>query len=84
LNSSAPSSPNIVILDLRLPQVSGDDVLKHIYTNPAYANTRVLVLTASARFDPSVLRPDDQYLIKPVAMSSILSIVRDFLSDLSV
>jgi CheY-like chemotaxis protein len=76
--------PDIVILDLRLPQMSGSDVLKHIYADPAHANTRVLVLTASTSFDPSILRPDDQYLIKPAPMSSILTVVHSFLSDLSV
>jgi DNA-binding response OmpR family regulator len=69
---------------MRLPQVSGDEILKTIYANPDYARTRVLVLTASATFNPRILRPDDQYLMKPTHMSSILTVVRDFLSDLSV
>jgi CheY-like chemotaxis protein len=76
--------PDVVILDLRIPQVSGDEILKTIYANPRFAKTRVLVLTASAYFDPRILRPDDQYLTKPAPMSSILTVVRDFLSDLSV
>lgn len=76
--------PNVVILDLRIPQVSGDEILRTMYANPRFARTRVLVLTASAYFDPCILRPDDQYLTKPAPMSSILTVVRDFLSDLSV
>ncbi|PJF27035.1 MAG: hypothetical protein CUN53_05570 [Phototrophicales bacterium] len=76
--------PNIVLLDMRLPQISGEEILEIIYAHPDYARTRVIVLTASATFDPRILRPDDQYLMKPVPMSSILAVVRDFLSDLSV
>lgn len=84
LRHLADEQPDIVILDMRLPQVSGDEILKTIYANPDYARTRVLVLTASATFNPRILRPDDQYLMKPTHMSSILTVVRDFLSDLSV
>lgn len=80
----ADEQPDIVILDLRLPQVSGDEILEFIYAHPCYARTRVLVLTASATFDPRILRSDDQYLMKPASMSSILTVVREFLSDLSV
>lgn len=41
--------PDLVILDLRIPRISGFDVLRWIRFNPVFATLPVVVLTSSER-----------------------------------
>jgi two-component system response regulator len=41
--------PHLVVLDLRIPRVSGFDVLRWIRFNPVFASLPVVVLTSSER-----------------------------------
>jgi len=38
--------PKVVVLDLHLPQVSGETLLRQIRSTPALARTRVIIATA--------------------------------------
>ncbi|MBN1824344.1 MAG: response regulator [Endomicrobiales bacterium] len=38
--------PEIVLLDLMMPEISGFDVLEKIQLNPEYSNVRVMIMTA--------------------------------------
>ncbi len=64
------STPNLVVLDLRLPRVTGAEVLQYIYSAPHLQNTRVIIASAHegmmARLD---LRDGDRYLVKPISAS---------------
>ena len=45
---AAADDPDLLILDLHLPRMSGRDVLRHIRTDPSTHDLPVLVLTADA------------------------------------
>ena len=45
----AAEQPHLVVLDLRIPRVSGFDVLRWIRYNPVFAALPVVVLTSSER-----------------------------------
>ena len=47
LESLAESTPGLILLDLMLPGLSGNDFLKEIKLNPDWANIPVVVLTAA-------------------------------------
>ena len=64
-------TPDIVILDMRLPHVSGLDILKHIRKTPHLKNIKVAVTTAEAQMAKSVEGLADVVLIKPVSVEQL-------------
>src|SRR4030042_1139794 len=67
----ASGSPDIVILDLNLPQVSGPKILHHIRSSERLAQTPVIVVTAYARLAEDVRDTADQVLFKPVSFAQL-------------
>lgn len=76
LSLLANDAPDLVLLDLLLPQVSGLDILKYIHEAPHLANTRVIVLTAHDQYREA-LHPNDQYIVKPVSASDLRKAAQD-------
>jgi CheY-like chemotaxis protein len=72
-------SPDLVLLDMLLPQVSGLDILKYIHEAPHLAKTRVIVLSAHDQYRDA-LRPHDQYIVKPVSASRLRQAAQDAIS----
>jgi len=76
-------TPDLVILDLSMPHVSGWDVLHFMRSLPHLASTPVLVLTADA--DESTRRRCQRehvnhLLVKPVGLNEILDAVQHALA----
>lgn len=70
--------PDVILLDRRLKEMSGDEVLKHIRTHSIDA--RVAMVTAvEPDFDIIEMEFDD-YLTKPLAKSEILGVVESLLN----
>jgi two-component system cell cycle response regulator DivK len=62
--------PNLVILDMNLPHVSGHYILKQIRADPRLANTYVIIVTANspmAEALESQMTDMDMILVKPVS-----------------
>lgn len=71
----AVSLPDIVILDLHLPFVSGADVLKQIRADQRLARTQVIIVTADL-FRAEALRDQvDAILFKPVGFIRLQNLV---------
>jgi CheY-like chemotaxis protein len=70
--------PAVVMLDLKLPKLSGFDVLRHMSANPRTKSIPVVVLTSSSE-DEDVLRSYElganSYVRKPVEFSAFASAV---------
>lgn len=61
-------SPQLLILDLAMPGVDGNDVLDYILTNPDLAEMVIIVLTAvSSRLRPEHRQRVAALLIKPIS-----------------
>ncbi len=45
-NESAPC-PDLILLDLNLPKLSGDEVLKHLRASPRCKHAKVLIVSSS-------------------------------------
>lgn len=61
--------PALVLLDLRLPDVSGEQVLHRLLADPTTAELRVVLISAEARPVEAtrlVAAGADAYLVKPV------------------
>jgi two-component system phosphate regulon response regulator PhoB len=77
LHRLADVEPDIVILDLNLPHVSGMEILQQIRSDPRLAKTRVVVVTAHAEKADSVRGQADMVLLKPVAFSQVRKLAKD-------
>jgi CheY-like chemotaxis protein len=69
--------PDIVVLDLNLPFVSGIDILHQIRSDPRLTKTRVVVVTAHDEMANSIQDQADLVLIKPVTFSQIRKLTAD-------
>jgi CheY-like chemotaxis protein len=70
--------PDIVLLDLRLPDLPGDEVLRRLKGRPETAGSRVIVLSAEAhalRRDELLAAGADAYLTKPIDVGELLAVL---------
>ena len=70
--------PDVVLLDLRLPDLPGDEVLRWLKGRPETAGSRVIVLTAEAhalKRDELLAAGADDYLTKPIDVGRLLEIL---------
>lgn len=70
--------PDLVLLDIMLPDVSGYELARYLRQNEAYATLPILFLTTESKIDAKIRAAKaggDDYLIKPVAPSLLLSTV---------
>jgi len=64
--------PDIVLLDIRLGgEISGEDILHQIRSNPRFDKTRVIVVTAYPAMAETVTNLADLILIKPVGVEQL-------------
>jgi DNA-binding response OmpR family regulator len=70
--------PDLILLDLHLPDISGEDVLRRLRSDTRTATTMIVVLSADATNDQPkrllALGASD-YLTKPFDIPSILDLI---------
>jgi two-component system phosphate regulon response regulator PhoB len=71
LTRLAETTPDIVVLDLDLPRVSGSEILRHIRADERLAKTRVIIATAFPDLAVGLEEKADLVLIKPVSFSQL-------------
>jgi CheY-like chemotaxis protein len=64
-------TPDVLILDLHLPHVSGKEILAHIRAAPNLTETKVLVTTADAHMGEMVEEQADLVLLKPISFMQL-------------
>jgi DNA-binding response OmpR family regulator len=67
--------PDVVILDLHLPGVQGDEILRQIRADARLAKTRVIVITAYAALAKTLQGEADLVLLKPVDLNLLRRLV---------
>lgn len=63
--------PSLVVLDLHLPNVSGEILLRQLRANPALARTRVVIASADPISADMLRSESDLVLVKPVSFSQL-------------
>ncbi|VAW43097.1 hypothetical protein MNBD_CHLOROFLEXI01-1749 [hydrothermal vent metagenome] len=63
--------PDIVVLDLHLPEVSGSKILAAIRANKYLANTKVVLATADHLTAESLRDDADLVLLKPISFKQL-------------
>jgi CheY-like chemotaxis protein len=70
-------APVFVLLDLRLPKISGLEVLRQLKSHPKFSNIPVIVLTTSAE-DQDIVEAYrlgcNSYIVKPVEFNKFMEI----------
>ena len=63
--------PSVVVLDLHLPKVSGQEILSHLRNDARYSKTRVIVASADATLAETLNDQADFVLVKPVSFPQL-------------
>lgn len=63
--------PEIIILDLHLPQVSGAEIVSQIRADTRQADTRIIIASADAQMADSLHDNVDLVLLKPITFSQL-------------
>ena len=66
--------PDVVVLDMHLPHVSGREILTEVRANPALRGLRVVIVTADALLARECEAQVDLTLLKPVSFNQLSSI----------
>jgi len=73
--------PKLVVLDLMLPRVSGDQILHHIRTDERLLCTRVIVISGHAQFAELTEDEADLVLLKPFNIEQLQGLVKRIRMD---
>lgn len=76
LNRLAELSPTLVVLDLHLPGISGEQIFQYIRTQEHLAQTKVILATADAVLAESLSDQTDLVLLKPISVSQLRQLAR--------
>lgn len=68
--------PDVVLLDLTLPVVSGIEILHHIRSDVRLADTKVVVITGHAHIAQTLEDEPDLVLLKPVNIEQLSGLVQ--------
>lgn len=66
--------PTVVVLDLHLPLVSGEEILHQIHADDRLTKTRVMLATADALMAERLRQETDLVLLKPISVNQLRSL----------
>lgn len=78
LETLAHTTPDLVILDMHLPQVSGEDVLAYIRSTDRLQDICVIVATADASIPLHLKHKANLILLKPVSFHQLRTLSQRF------
>jgi chemosensory pili system protein ChpA (sensor histidine kinase/response regulator) len=67
----AETVPAVVTLDMNLPFVGGEALLKHIRSSARLASTRVIIITGQTQMAHNLRETADLVLVKPIRMDQL-------------
>lgn len=83
LQLAVKEKPNLILLDIMMPKISGFDVLDILRTNPETKNTKIVVMSAlsqTADIEKGKNLGADEYLVKSqVTLSEVVEKVKSIL-----
>lgn len=71
-------TPQVIVLDLHIPEVSGEDLLRQIRATPRLADVRVLLATADAALANDLQSLADLVLLKPISFAQLKQLGKRF------
>ncbi len=83
LEAIAATCPDLVLLDVMMPRKNGYEVCQAIRENPAWKDTRVIMLTAKGRDverEKGLALGADDYITKPFSTQEVVERVQEMLA----
>ncbi|MBD3895093.1 response regulator [Halomonas sp. ML-15] len=84
LTSVAEGAPDLILLDISLPGISGFDVLEQLRADPAHAELPIIMLTAHGREverEKGLALGADDYITKPFSTQALVDKVQGLLGE---
>lgn len=76
--------PDLVLLDVQMPHLSGVEVCRRLRQTPECAHTRIVMLSAAAQDEDrarGMAAGADEYLTKPFSPLALLALVRSLVPE---
>ena len=70
--------PHLMVLDLHMPGITGDVILKEIRNDPRLQHIRVIVATSDSAFVSSLQFSAELVLLKPIGFSQLKQLASRF------
>jgi len=70
--------PDLIILDLHMPHVSGDKILQQIRSDERLSKTRVFLATADANMATQLRDQAELVLLKPISLAQLQELAERF------
>jgi DNA-binding response OmpR family regulator len=86
LDQALAATPDLILLDVDLPDLSGLEVCRRLKGEERMANTKIVMLTAAAQQDDiarGLAAGADQYLTKPFSPVRLLALVEQLTASKS-
>ncbi|MDX1464288.1 MAG: response regulator [Halomonas sp.] len=86
LSRIAEAAPDLLLLDISLPGISGFDVLERLRADPAHARLPIVMLTAHGREverEKGLALGADDYVTKPFSTQALVEKVKTLLAEAS-
>ena len=74
------TQPDLILLDINMPEVSGIDTLEFIRRKPQFNDLPIIILSSEAadsQIDEAFARGADAYICKPVTLDELEAAIRD-------
>ncbi|TZE82451.1 response regulator transcription factor [Calorimonas adulescens] len=78
------SKPDLAVLDVMMPGMTGLEACRAIKSNESLKDTRVIILTAKVQksdMDDAANAGADRYIFKPFSPSELLDVVEEILNE---
>jgi two-component system, OmpR family, alkaline phosphatase synthesis response regulator PhoP len=82
LEAIARNRPDIILLDIMMPRMSGFELCKQLKTNPATRDIVIIMVTAlneTADIERATECGTDDYLTKPIDRRALIELIRSHL-----